>query len=133
MLLTSESMSVAESAPSRKVVSTSGPPVVKIVAIGESSAVGDVGVVVIDNGAMSPIKSPVMPTPAVAREESEPEAHAEGNARSRHIEPGIPKPTRPHDHGRSVNYPGIVRWNIDHLGAGGFNDDRFAFFLHFLL
>jgi hypothetical protein len=54
----------------------------EIVAIDERSAMGDVGVVVINDGAVMPVESPVMPSPAKAAEVANSKAYAERNRRA---------------------------------------------------
>ena len=52
----------------------SGASTVEIVAVHDGGAVGDVGVVVVDDCPVSPITSPVVPAPRETGQEAEPEA-----------------------------------------------------------
>ena len=56
--------------------------VTEIVAIDERSAMGDVGVVVIDDRAIMPVESPAMPSPAKAAEVANSKAYAKRNRRT---------------------------------------------------
>jgi hypothetical protein len=54
-------------------------------AIGEDSAVGDVGVVVENDSVVMPVVSPVVPAPAIAAKEADAKAQAKRNSRSRKV------------------------------------------------
>lgn len=56
--------------------------VTEIVTIDERSAMGDVGVVVIDDRAVMPVESPAMPSPAKAAEVANSKAYAERDRRA---------------------------------------------------
>jgi hypothetical protein len=58
---------------------------VEIVAIDDGCAVGDVGVVVIHHVMVMPVRSPVVPSPAVAAKKADSETQAKGNAGSRDV------------------------------------------------
>ena len=51
--------------------------VIEIVAIDDRSAVGDVGVVVVDYPVATPVASPVIPTPPKSSEEADSESKTE--------------------------------------------------------
>jgi hypothetical protein len=67
----------------------------EIVAIDERSAMGDVGVVVINDGAVMPVESPVMPSPAKAAEVANSKAYAERNRRAANEDAGNRIPSGP--------------------------------------
>ena len=99
---------------------------VEVVAIDDGSAVGDVGVVVVDHCPAVPVISPVMPAPPISSEKAEPEADSESNPRSGQEDPrhGIPAWIR--DDRLTVHEPGIVGRHVDHLRVGRFDDNRAA-------
>jgi hypothetical protein len=68
----------------------------EVVAIDERSAMGNVGVVVIDDGAVMPVGSPVMPSPAEAAEEADSKTYTERNRRAANEDSGNRIPSGPH-------------------------------------
>src|SRR5437870_12229168 len=108
-------------------------PMIEVISINKGSAVGDVSRVVVDDGSMSPVKSPVMPSPTKASKKSRTETHSEGNPWTRDVQPGIPEPTRPYDHRRAIHNPRIVCWHINNARAEARNEDCLASFLYRLL
>ena len=96
--------------------------VVEAVAIDDRSAVGDVGVVVVDDSMAMPVTSPVMPAPAKSSEEADSKSKPEGNCRTVKKDSGNWVPTRVGDDGRPVHEPGIIGRNIDDLRIGRFDD-----------
>ena len=68
----------------------------EIVAIDERSAMGDVGVVVIDDSAVMPVESPAMPSPAKAAEVANSKAHSERDRRAADENAGNRIPSGPH-------------------------------------
>ena len=104
-----------------------------VVVIDDRSAVGDVGVVVVEHPMAAPVASPVAPTPPKSSEETDPEADSESNPYSaqedaRH---GIPAWIR--DDRRAVHKPGIIGRDVDRLRIGGFDDDGLALIRYLLL
>jgi hypothetical protein len=96
---------------------------VEIVATDDRSAVGDVGVVVVDHTMAMPVTSPVMPAPAKSSEEADSKSDTEGNCRAVKKDPGHRIPARICDDRLAVHEPGIIGGNVNHLGIGRFNDD----------
>src|SRR5205807_692758 len=68
----------------------------EIAAIDERPAVGNVGVVVIDDRAVMPVESPVMPSPTKAAEVADSETYTEPNRRAADENAGNRIPSRPH-------------------------------------
>src|SRR6266481_4354790 len=87
--------------------------VVKGVVISEDSAVGYVGVVVVDDTVVMPIISPVVPAPAKAAEEADSRAEAKRNTRSGKVQPWIPIPAWPDPNRLSIREPGIILRNVN--------------------
>ncbi len=107
--------------------------VAEVVAIDDCSAVGDVGVVVIDHPVAVPVTSPVMPAPAKSSEVTDSESNSEGDCRackkdSRH---GIP--ARICNDRVAVHEPGIIGGHVDHFRIGRFNENGVALSRYFLL
>src|SRR5271155_791257 len=102
-------------------------PVVKRV------APGVVPVVVINCVTVVPIKSPIAPAPSITSEEADSKTDSERKVGATKPDSGIWVPARPGDDGISVNQPGIVCGDINHIGAGRLNLDGRAFVLHCLL
>src|SRR5579864_3332010 len=90
-------------------------------------------IVVVDHGPVAPIASPAMPSPTEASEESDPEAHTEGNGGAVNIQPGIWIPAGPHDDWGAVDNPWIVCGDVNDFRICRFNDDRLLFGHHLLL
>ena len=76
---------------------------IEMVAIDDRCAVRDVGVVIVNDGPMAPVASPVVPSPPVACEETNSKPQAKGNAGARGIQSWIGVPARPHRDGSTVN------------------------------
>ncbi len=97
--------------------------VVEVVAIDDRSAVGDVGVVVVDYPVAMPIASPVMPAPPETSEEADPEADSKSNPRSGQEDPRHGIPAWVCDDRLAIHKPGIIGRHVDHLRIGRFDDD----------
>jgi len=106
---------------------------VEVVAIDDGSAVGDVGVVVVDHCAAVPVVSPVMPTPPISSEKAEPEADSKSNPRSGQEDPRNGIPTWIRDDRLAIYEPGIIGRHVDHFRVGRFNDNRAALRRYLLL
>ena len=107
--------------------------VAEVAAIDDCSAVGDVGVVVIDHPVAVPVASPVVPAPAKSAEVTNSKSNSEGDCRackkdSRH---GIPAWIC--DDRVAVDEPRIVRRHVNHFRIGRFDDDGVALSRYFLL
>jgi len=107
--------------------------VVEVVAIDDSSAVRNVGVVVVDHPMTMPIASPVMPAPAKSTKEADAEADSKSNTRSRQKDPRHGIPAWICDDRLTVDEPRIVRGHVDHFGIGRLNDDGVVLSCYFLL
>ena len=107
--------------------------VVKVVAIDDGSAVGDVGVVVVDHAMAMPVASPVMPAPTIPPEETDAEPDSKSNPHSSQEDPrhGVPAWIC-HDR-VAIREPGIIGRHVDHLRIGRFNDDCVALRCYLLL
>src|SRR4029077_4712070 len=114
----------------RASVSTAGG---EIVTVGKGSAVRNIGVVVIGDSPVVPIGSPVMPSPAKATEVSDSKTQPEREVRAAIPNSRIRIPSRPCDHGTSVNQPWIISGNIDHFGIRRFNNDCLSLGRYLLL
>src|SRR6202051_751820 len=100
-------------------------PMTEVVAISESSAVRDVGVVVVDDSMVLPVRSPVMPAPAKAAEESDSKANTERQVWTAIPNSWIRIPSRPGNYVTSVHHPRIVCRHIDHFRIGRLHNDCF--------
>ena len=107
--------------------------VVEVVAIDDRSAVGDVGVVVINHPMAMPIASPMMPAPAKSSEETDSEADSKSNPRSGKEDPRHGIPAWICDDRLAIHEPGIICRHVDHLRIGRFNDDCVALSCYLLL
>src|SRR6266849_10314823 len=98
--------------------------VVEGVVISKDSAVGDVGVVVVDDTVAMPIISPVVPAPAKAAEEADSKAEAKRNSRSGKIQSWIPIPAWPDPDRLSIHKPGIIFRHVNNLRISRLDHDR---------
>lgn len=101
-------------------------------AVGENSAVGDVAAVV-EHNSVTPVVTPMSPTPAKATEEADSKAKAKLNSRNPKVKSGIGIPAGPDSDGPSVNQPGIVFRNVDNIRIGRLDHDSFSFIADFFL
>src|SRR5467141_4758921 len=99
---------------------------VKVVAIDDRSAVGDVGVVVVDHPVAMPVASPVMPAPPVSSEETDAEPDSKSNPCSGQEDPRYGIPAWICDDWLAIHEPGIIGRYIDDLRVGRFDDDGAA-------
>src|SRR5216684_1448131 len=97
--------------------------VAEIVAINDRSAVGDVGVVVVNHPMAMPVASPVMPAPAISSEETDTEPNSKSNPRSGEEDSRHGVPARIRDDRLAIHEPGIICRYIDDLRIGRFDDD----------
>jgi len=100
--------------------------VVEVIAIDDRSAVGDVGVAVVDHGMAVPVASPVMPAPPKSAEESDSKSKTEGDLGTGIKDSGHGNPAPVGDDRRPVHEPGIVGGHVDNLRVDRFDDDRVA-------
>src|ERR1022692_1931518 len=87
------------------------------VAIAELPAVGNVRVIAVNQAVFVPIRSPAVPPPAEATEQTDTNSHAEPDSRPIEEEVRIPNPTRIEGEGITVDDPGIVFRHITPLAA----------------
>ena len=106
---------------------------VKVVAIDDGSAVGDVGVVVVDHPMPMPIASPVMPAPTIPSEETDAEPYSKSNPHSRQEYPRHGIPAWIGKDRVAIHEPGIIGRHIDDLRIGRFDDDCVALRCYLLL
>src|SRR6266850_5168360 len=106
---------------------------IKVVAIDDGSAVGDVGVVVVNHAMAVPVASPVMPAPTVPSEETDAEPDSKSNPSPSQENPRHGIPAWIGDDRIAVHQPGIIRRHVDHLRVGWFDDDRVALRRYLLL
>ena len=106
---------------------------VEVVAIDDSSAVRDVGVVVVDHAMAVPVASPVMPAPTKSSEEAHPEANSKSNPRPGQEDPRHGIPAWIGHHRVAIDEPGIIGGHVDHLGIGRLDDDGVALRCYLLL
>src|ERR1700681_4550231 len=107
--------------------------VTEVVAIDDCSAMGDVGVVIVNHRAAVPIVSPMTPAPTISSEKPEPESDAKSNAHSGQENPRLGIPSGICDDRRTVDEPRIVLRHVDHFGIGWFDDDGVALGRYLLL
>ena len=107
--------------------------VVEVVAINDRSAMGDIGVVVVDHPVAMPVPSPVIPAPPKSSEESNSKSSAEVESRTAVKDSGLRIPTWVGDDGIAVHQPRVIRGDIDHVRNGRFDGDRIALSRHVLL
>src|SRR6267378_2557648 len=94
-----------------------------VVAIDDRSAMGDVGVVVVDHAMAMPIASPVMPAPTISSEETDAEPDSKSDPRSSKEDSRNRVPAWICDDRLIVYEPRIIGRHIDHFRVGRFNDD----------
>src|ERR1700732_4957048 len=87
----------------------------KAVAIAELPAMGEVRVIAVNQAVSVPIRSPVVPPPAEAAEETNTNSHTEPDPRSVEEESRGPNPTRIERERITVDYPWVVLRHIHDL------------------
>jgi len=92
--------------------------VIEVVAIDEHPTVGYVGVVVINDTSVTPVRIPVVPAPAKAAEIADSKPEAKSNSRSGKIESRIRIPAWPDSDRLSIHEPWIIFRNINDLRIG---------------
>src|SRR5207245_9360059 len=96
---------------------------IKVVAIDEDSAVGDVAVMIEKDTVVIPIRSPVVPTPAKPAKEAYAKAETKRKTRTCRVQSRIPIPAWPDPDRLSI---AEARIELRHL-----NNLRFAWFDHY--
>src|SRR5271166_6594587 len=92
-------------------------------AIAKLRAVGSVRMIAVNQAVAMPIRSPAVPPPAEATEETDAKSGAEPDSRSVEEEARIFNPTWVERDGVTVDDPGIVFRHINDLWIRRFNDD----------
>src|ERR1700722_5622636 len=100
--------------------------VVEVVAIDEDAAVGNVGVVVVNDAVVMPVISPVVPTPTKASVEANSKAQAKCNSGARKKQSWIRIPARPDSDWLSVYEPRVILRHVNDFRIGWCNHDRLA-------
>src|SRR6266851_5237728 len=97
--------------------------VVEVAVIDNRSAVGDVGIVVVNRRAAMPVISPVMPAPPKSSEVTDSKSNTERESDAAPKNPGHSIPAWVGNNRRTVHQPRIISWHIDHLWISRFDDD----------
>jgi hypothetical protein len=97
--------------------------VVEVVAVIKRVASGVVAIVVVNHVTVMPIKSPMMPAPAITSVPADSESLSKEEIWAAIPNSWIRIPARPRHDGLSVNQPRIVRGDVNDIGAGRFNTD----------
>src|SRR5467141_3993814 len=106
---------------------------VKVVAIDDGSAVGNVGVVIVDHSVAMPVASPVMPAPTIPSEEADAEPDSKSDTRSGQEDPWHRIPAWIGHDRLAIHEPRIIGRHVDHLRIGRFDDDGVALRCYLLL
>src|SRR5712692_4673016 len=107
--------------------------VVEVVAIDDRSAVGDIGVVVVNHRSAMPVVFPVIPAPPKSSEESDSKSNTEGDCRASKKDSRHRNPARVGDGRCPVHEPRIIGRHVDHIRVGRLDDDRVALSRYLLL
>lgn len=106
---------------------------VEVVTIDDRSAVGDVGVVVVDHPVAMPIAAPVMPAPAKSSKEADSKSDTEGDCWAVKKDSWHGIPAWICNYRLSIYEPRIVGRHVDHVRVGRFDDDSAALSRYLLL
>src|SRR5438045_9708662 len=88
---------------------------IKVVAIDEDTAVGDVAVMIEKDTVVIPIRSPVVPTPAKPAKEADAKAGTKRKTQTCKVQSRIPIPAWPDPDRLSIDEPSIVLRHESHL------------------
>src|SRR5437879_12443273 len=91
---------------------------IKVVAIDEDTAVGDVAVMIEKDTVVIPIRSPVVPTPAKPAKEADAKAETKRKTRTCKVQSRIPIPAWPDPDRLSINKPSIRLRPVNNLSLG---------------
>src|SRR6266849_10561856 len=108
----------------------SGASASKAVVIAELSAMGEVRVIAVNQATPVPIRSPVVPPPAEAAEETDTNSNTEPDPRPVEEEARNPNPTWVELERTTVDDPRIVLRHIHDLRICRINDDRISLGRH---
>src|SRR5260370_41623220 len=89
--------------------------VIEGVVIGEDSAVGNVGVMVVNNIMVAPVGSPMVPAPAEPAKIADSKAKAKRDSRARKEQSLIRIPARPNPDNLSILKPGTGLSHLPHF------------------
>src|SRR5260370_6811754 len=92
---------------------------IEVVTIDKGSAVGNVGVVVVNHLPVMPVRSPMVPPPAKSAIEADSKAQAKRNSRTGKEQSWIRIPAWPDHDWRSLPDPTIIFQHIKDLRVGG--------------
>ena len=106
---------------------------IECVVISENSAVRNVGVVVIGDVAVIPVRSPMVPAPAKAAEIADSKPEAKSNSWSGKIESWIRIPARPDTDGLAIRQPGIILRHVNNLRVCRFDHNGLPLIAHVFL
>src|SRR6266851_323262 len=84
---------------------------------------GVIPIVIMNYVSVTPIASPMMPAPSISSVVADSVSDSERKVRVAVPNSGILVPPRPRFYRTSVNQPRIIRGDVNHLGAGRFDDD----------
>src|SRR5258708_30056324 len=87
-------------------------------------AVGDPFTMIEERSTVMPVVPPVTPAPSKTPEEANSKSNTEGQSGAIPKNPGHRVPARVGNDGRPVDEPRTIGRHVDHLGVGGFDDDR---------
>lgn len=107
--------------------------VIEIVAIDDCSAMGDIGVVVVDHPVAMPVTAPMIPTPPKSSEEADSESNTERDCGAGKKYSGDRIPARVGNDRCPVHQPRIIGRHIDYFRVGRFDDNRVALSGYLLL
>src|ERR1700683_2002318 len=108
-------------------------PAVVVAAIVKCVGMRVVAVMVVDRVVVVPVESPISPSPSETAEPANAEANSKGQVRTAEPYAGIVVPIGPGRYGISVNEPGVVGWNIDHIRLSRLNHNIVVLILYHLL
>src|SRR6266851_3011497 len=90
---------------------------IEVAEIDNRSAVGDVGIVVVNRRAAMPVISPVMPAPPKSSEVADSKSNTERESDAAPKNPGHRIPAWVRDDRRTVHEPRVIGWHVDHIRA----------------
>src|SRR5579859_312557 len=109
------------------------PSAIECLMVEKSSAVRFKVVVVKTDIVVTPVRVPVVPSPAKTTKEADAKTQAETNSRRCPVQTWIPVPTGPHSNRRSIHQPRIVFRYVNDLWIDWFNHNRRSLLRYFFL
>src|ERR1700680_4202606 len=107
--------------------------VIEVVAVDENSAVGDIGVVVVNDTVVMPVRYSVVPSSNIPAIDADYKAQPKRNSRTGKKESWILIPARPDPDGLSIHEPRIVLWHVNDLRIGWFDHYGLPLIRHLFL